>query len=176
MCVVCVRPHISADVPTIVVRRGSAVRLATRRTAARALLAGSLAARAPRARDLRAVPLRAALHLRDSRLRLASPPPAPPCAGGEADAGGEAEAGAGAEAGARLACGAPDVEALVAELARAGAGGARVERGADGCIVHLPRHDTLVHVDRHATHVFCEGGPEVRRALRRALAACVPHV
>ncbi|XP_013175731.1 PREDICTED: integrator complex subunit 9 [Papilio xuthus] len=67
--------------------------------------------------------------------------------------------------------------ALPEQYAAAPAGpGARVEAGADGCIVHLPRHDTLVHVERHATHVFCEGRADVRQALRRALAACTPHV
>ncbi|CAG9580839.1 unnamed protein product [Danaus chrysippus] len=160
------RPHIGADVPTVVVRRGAARSLGVRRRAARATLCGSLAARAsPRElrAGLRAAPLTAALRVRDARLELVSP----------------------------AACGAPgadpapapvlhwsalDVEALVRALAREGVSEARVEAGADGCIVHLPRHDTLLHVERHATHVFCEGRADVRQALRRALAACLPHI
>ncbi|XP_062524486.1 integrator complex subunit 9 isoform X2 [Bombyx mori] len=160
------RPHIAADVPTVVVRRGTARRVGGRRTLARGTLSGSLAARlAPRdlRAGLRAAPLRAALSLRDSRLHVHSPPP------GAGGAGG-------AEAGGRVECGAPDVEALVRELRRAGAEEARVERGADGCIVHLPRHDTLVHVDAHATHVFCEAGADLRLALRQALALTVPTI
>ncbi|KAG6460904.1 integrator complex subunit 9-like [Manduca sexta] len=159
------RPHISADVPTLVVRRGAALRAGTRRVAARATLSGSLAARVA-ARELRAgvrgAPLRASLSLRDSRLELHSPPPGAP--------------GAAPAPPPRLQCAPPDVDALERELVRAGATDARVERGADGCILHLPRHDTLVHVDRLATHVFCEGGADVRQALRRALHACVPHL
>ncbi|XP_038207848.1 integrator complex subunit 9 [Zerene cesonia] len=101
-------------------------------------------------------PLAAELRVRDARVELA-PPPAP-------------------AASARLHWSALDVEALVRALAREGVGSARVEAGADGCIVHLPRHDTLVHVERGATHVFCEGRADVRQALRRALAACLPHI
>ncbi|CAG4972499.1 unnamed protein product [Colias eurytheme] len=156
------RPHISADVPTVVVRRGAARSAAVRRRALRGTLCGALAARAaPRAlgapgAGLRAAPLAAELRVRDARVELA-PPPAP-------------------AASARLHWSALDAEALVRALAREGVGSARVEAGADGCIVHLPRHDTLVHVERGATHVFCEGRADVRQALRRALAACLPHI
>ncbi|CAH2103057.1 unnamed protein product [Euphydryas editha] len=155
------RPHISADVPTVVVRRGAARSLSVRRRAARATLCGSLAARAtPRElrAGLRCAPLSCALRVRDARLELVAvggPAPAPQP---------------------RLHWSALDVEALVRALAREGVAEARVEAGADGCIVHLPRHDTLVHVERHATHVFCEGRADVRQALRRAIAACLPHI
>ncbi|XP_052737436.1 integrator complex subunit 9 [Bicyclus anynana] len=151
------RPALAADVPTLLLRRGAARAPAVRRRAARAELCGELAARAaPRElrAGLRAAPLSAALRVRDARLTLE------PAAG----------------AGAALHWSALDVPALVAALAREGVGEARVEAGADGCIVHLPRHDTLVHVERHATHVFCEGRADVRQALRRALAACLPHI
>lgn len=154
------RPHISADVPTVVVRRGAARSLAVRRRAARATLCGALAARA-QPRELRAglrcAALSCALRVRDARLELVAPPsPAAPAP--------------------RLHWSALDVEALVRALAREGVAEARVEAGAEGAIVHLPRHDTLVHVERHATHVFCEGRADVRQALRRALAACLPHI
>ncbi|KAM3960857.1 integrator complex subunit 9 [Aphomia sociella] len=171
------RAHISADVPTVVVRRGAVRACGVRRRAARAQLCGALAARAAPADlrpGLRVAPLAAQLHLRDNRLELRAPPPAPPAAAAAAEAG----------AGPRLHWGALDVDALVRALAREGITEVRVERGAggagaaadEGCIVHLPRHDTLVHVERHATHVFCEGRADVRQALRRALAACLPHV
>ncbi|CAK1544336.1 unnamed protein product [Leptosia nina] len=165
------RPHISVDVPTVIVKRGAARAAGVRRRAARGTLCGALAASAlPRevagaAGGLRAAPLAAELRIRDARLELL-PPPAPARA-------------------ARLHWSALDVEALVRALAREGVGSARVEAseasgsdssGAGGCIVHLPRHDTLVHVERNATHVFCEGRAEVRQALRRALAACLPHI
>ncbi|XP_075987393.1 integrator complex subunit 9 [Anticarsia gemmatalis] len=153
------RPGIGADVPTVVVRRGAARRVGQRRGLARATLSGALAARlAPRElrAGLRAAPLAASLRVRDRRVSLDEPP--------------------AGRAAPRLELGAPDVEALVRELAREGVGEARVERGGDGCIVHLPRHDTLLHVERHATHVFCQGSADVRQALRRAIAACLPHV
>lgn len=150
---------ISADVPAVLLKRGAARRLSVRRGLQRATLSGALAARlAPRElrAGLRAAPLAAALRVRDSRVSLDTPPPG--------------------RAAPRLELGAPDVDALVRELAREGVGEARVERGGDGCIVHLPRHDTLLHVERHATHVFCEGSADVRQALRRAISACLPHV
>ncbi|XP_034833987.1 integrator complex subunit 9 [Maniola hyperantus] len=151
--------RLGADVPTLVLRRGAARAPAVRRRAARATLCGELAARAaPRElrAGLRAAPLCAALRVRDARLELGAPGAygAPPA----------------------LHWSALDVAALLAALAREGVGDARVEAGADGCIVHLPRHDTLVHVERHATHVFCEGRADVRQALRRALQACLPHI
>ncbi|XP_063827453.1 integrator complex subunit 9 [Ostrinia nubilalis] len=186
------RAHISADVPTVVVRRGAARACGVRRRSARAVLGGALAGAAAAAartlggpgageeRALRLAPLSCALELRDSRLELLPAPPPP---------------GAGpAEALPRLHWGSLDVDALVRALAREGITDARVERGAaaeggasgagsageaagaDSCIVHLPRHDTLLHVERHATHVFCEGRADVRQALRRALAAALPHV
>ncbi|XP_050346894.1 integrator complex subunit 9 [Nymphalis io] len=155
------RPHVSADAPTVVVRRGAARSLSVRRRAARATLCGTLAARAtPRElrAGLRAAPLSAALRVRDARLELVAPPgPAPAPAP-------------------RLHWNALDVEALVRALTREGVTEARVEASADGCIVHLPRQDTLVHVERHATHVFCEGRGDVRQALRRAIASCLPHI
>ncbi|XP_047519978.1 integrator complex subunit 9 [Pieris napi] len=159
------RPHVGADVPTVVVKRGAAKAATVRRRAARGTLCGTLAARAvPRevaggSGGLRAAPLAAELRVRDARVELVAPP-APARA-------------------APLHWSSPDVEALVRALAREGVGSARVEAGAEGeggSIVHLPRHDTLVHVEPHATHVFCEGRPDVRQALRRALAACLPHV
>lgn len=152
------RAGVAADVPTVLLKRGAARRLGPRRAVARASLSGALAASlAPRElrAGLRAAPLAAALRVRDSRVSLDEPP---------------------RRAAPRLELGAPDVDALVRELAREGVGEARVERGGDGCIVHLPRHDTLLHVERHATHVFCEGGAELRQALRRAIAACLPSV
>ncbi|CAK1601519.1 unnamed protein product [Parnassius mnemosyne] len=247
------RPHVVADGPVTVVRRGAARALGVRRRAARGALCGALAAGcAPRElraglraaplvaqlalRDarlelsaaqphgplpaplpqlragLRAAPLVAQLALRDARLELSAaqphgplPAPLPQLCGALAAGCAPRELRAGLRAAplvaqlalrdARLelsaaqphgplpaplpqpvALGAPDVAALVRELAREGLGDARVEAGADGCIVHLPRHDTLLHVERHATHVFCEGRAHVRQALRRALAACTPHV
>ncbi|XP_059051856.1 integrator complex subunit 9 [Achroia grisella] len=171
------RAHVAADVATVVVRRGAARAVGGRRRAARGLLCGRLAARAAPTDlrpGLRAAPLAARLQLRDSRLLLL-PPPAPPGAPAPAPADAPAPAPAPAPA---LHWGALDVEALVRALAREGVAEARVERGAadEGCIVHLPRHDTLVHVEPHATHVFCEGRAHVRQALRRALAACLPHI
>ncbi|KAJ0182858.1 hypothetical protein K1T71_002227 [Dendrolimus kikuchii] len=160
------RPHIATDAPTVVLRRGEARTCGTRRGMARATLSGALAARVtPREvrAGLRCAPLACALRVRDSRVEL-----------DEASGVGGAAGGGGVAAPPRLAGAAPDVDALVAELARQGAGEARVERGPDGCIVHLPRHDTLIHVERHATHVFCEGGAEVRHALRTAIDACLP--
>lgn len=161
------RPALTVDVPTLLLKRGAARAPSVRRRAARAELCGELAARAtPRElrAGLRAAPLAAALRVRDARLQLVAPPPV---AGSSSDA---------PPATGSLHWSALDVEALVAALAREGVGEARVEAGADGCIVHLPRHDTLVHVERHATHVFCEGRADVRQALRRALAACLPHI
>lgn len=163
-----VRPHISADVPTVVMRRGACRRVSARRSAAHGTLCGALAASA-RPRDARGrslAPLAAELRLRDARLDLVAPPAAPGGAGGSGG-GGVLEAGA------------PDAAALVRALAREGLE-ARLEASAaaagGGCIVHLPRVDTLVHLERHATHVFCEGDAAVRQALRRALAAATPEL
>ncbi|KAF9803332.1 hypothetical protein SFRURICE_007178 [Spodoptera frugiperda] len=159
------RPHIAADVPTVLLRRGAARALGARRSMARATLSGALAARvAPRdvRAGLRAAPLQAALRVRDRRVSLDVAPPAAP--------------GAPRPQAPRLDCSAPDVDALVHALGREGMPDARVERSADGCILHLPRHDTLVHVERHATHVFCQGDAAVRQALRRAITSCLPHV
>ncbi|XP_072948099.1 integrator complex subunit 9 [Epargyreus clarus] len=152
------RAHVGGDVPTLVVRRGGWRAAGVRRGWARAELCGELAARAaPRElrAGLRAAPLVAALRVRDARLTLLPPPEPAPAP--------------------RLHWSSLDVEALVRALAREGVGEARVEAGADGCIVHLPRHDALLHVERHATHVFCEGR-EARDAVRRALAAALPHI
>ncbi|XP_041975662.1 integrator complex subunit 9 [Aricia agestis] len=164
------RGAVGGDVPTVVVRRGAARALGVRRRAARGTLDGALAAAAARGglrevrAGLRAAPLTVSLRVRDARLELLP-------AGGVGGAGGGAALAAGAVHWSAL-----DVEALVRALAREGVGEARVEAGGGGCIVHLPRHDTLVHVERHATHVFCEGRDDVRQALRRALAACLPHM
>lgn len=157
------KPHVACDAPTLVLRRGGARRCGVRRGRARAWLDPALAA-ALQPREvrpgLRAAPLCASLRVRDNRVELlappatlapraAWPPPAP-----------------------------PDVEALMRALGGA-EGDARVERGAgagEGCIVHVPRRDALLHVERHATHVFCSGDAEGRRALRRALQqATEPH-
>ncbi|XP_039760148.1 integrator complex subunit 9 [Pararge aegeria] len=166
------RPALAPDVPTLLLRRGAARVPAVRRRVARAELCGELAARAaPRElrAGLRAAPLAAQLCVRDARLCL-RPPGGPP---GDQPGGPPGGPPGGQPA---LHWSALDVDALLAALAREGVGDARVEAGADGCIVHLPRHDTLVHVERHATHVFCEGRADVRQALRRALAACLPHI
>lgn len=150
--------------PLVVVRRGAARRCGVRRRAARASLCGQLAA-ALEPRDLRpglrAAPLAAALRLRDARLELLAPPPAAP---------GLEPAGAP-----RVSCCALDADALLAALAAEGLA-ARAEPAADGTIVHLPRHDTLLHLERHATHVFCEGRNAPRKAIRRAIQACLPSL
>ncbi|XP_063548993.1 integrator complex subunit 9 [Cydia strobilella] len=164
------RPHISADVPTVVLRRGGARAVGLRRRAARGILAGALAqALQPRQLrpGLRAAPLQALLALRDSRLELQPVEPIPRLPG---DAPPEP---------ARLEWGDLDVERLVLELAREGLGAARVEPAAGGGrAVHLPRHDTLVVAERGSTHVFCEARarPHVRLKLRKALAACLNHL
>lgn len=153
------RPHIGADLPALLLRRGECRRVAARRTAVRASLSGDLAAAAePRdVRGLRLAPLAAALTVRDARLELTLPP---------------APLGVG---GGRLEAGAVDPAALVLALAREGLE-ARVEAGAGGAsIVHLPRQDALLHLEPHATHVFCESDP-VRQALRRALQHATPDL
>lgn len=165
------RPHLQPECPVLTLRRGGARRASVRRRAARATLHASLAAGAAAlARDLRpglrAAPLSASLGVRDGRVELGPPPPG---AGGA----GPAPPPPLPEGGA------PEPEALLRALARAGVPGAssaRVERGAEGAMVHLPAQDALVHVERHATHVFCRGDDTVRRALRDALLASIdPH-
>ncbi|XP_049875864.1 integrator complex subunit 9 [Pectinophora gossypiella] len=169
------RPAVGGDVPTVLVRRGAARRVGARRRAARGALCGRLAAggaggaagagapRELRPGGPRAAPLAAALRLRDNRLELLTPPPLP---GAAPDAAPPA-----------VAWGAVDRAALLRELARAGLGEARVEAGAgDAAILHLPAVDALLHLEPAATHVFCDARPHVRRKLRDALAAALPHL
>ncbi|GBP25152.1 Integrator complex subunit 9 [Eumeta japonica] len=159
------RPAINVEErPTLVLRRGGVVRCGVRRRAARGWLSAELAASlAPRELrpGLQAAPLAARVVRRDNRLRLE---PA------------EAVTGGGRAPPPRYEWSAPNVDELVRQLAREGITDAKVEAGTDGCMVHLPRHDTLLHLDRHSTHIFCSGRPELRAAIRRALHHCLPSI
>lgn len=156
------RAGVCADERAVLLRRGGVAALGVRRRSASATLSAALAATA-NPRELRpglcAAPLSASLRIRDSDLTLEPAPPAAPGA---------------APSVPRPLLSAPGVEELVRALAGEGVSEARVEGGADGCIVHLPRHDTLLHLEPSATHVFCAPQPALRAAISRALAKCLP--
>lgn len=67
-----------------------------------------------------------------------------------------------------------EVDEFVRKLAQEGITDAKVERGPNGCIIHLQREDTLIQVDGLSTHILSTD-PNLRLKLREILLKCLPR-
>lgn len=67
-----------------------------------------------------------------------------------------------------------EVDEFVRKLAQEGITDAKVERGPNGCIIHLQREDTLIQVDGLSTHILSTD-PNLRLKLRDILLKCLPR-
>lgn len=66
-----------------------------------------------------------------------------------------------------------DIDEFVQKITQEGITDAKVTKGSTGYIIHLDNEDTLIQVEDSSTHIFCDGGVQLRQRLRNILLQCL---